>query len=286
MSEVFSFQIAGHVLSVVGDGVGDVLSKVHGFIVFRTDKPPQWEVAFLSSVPYFPFEKKHSFELEHYSCIYGCANDTDVLQISDFGTKKPPFRLIFNRGGNRVEATQTSDPTIMRFALWFAFNLLGIPHGLFAIHSSTVVCQGKANLFLGESGTGKSTHTRLWLSNIEGAKLLNDDSPIISIEGNEVVAYGSPWSGKTPCYHNVAFPVNAFVRLRQEKTNNIHRLSVFHGFAALQPSTPPAFAYSEFYSPKMIGILDTILHRCPVYQLDCLPDADAARLSFNTLYHN
>ena len=50
--------------------------------------------------------------------------------------------------------------------------------------------RGKRFFFLGESGTGKSTHTRLWRENIAGSKLLNDDSPIVRYEEGGVWVYG------------------------------------------------------------------------------------------------
>ncbi len=287
MSEAYSLQIAGHVLSISGNVVPDIVANMHAFSVFCTNLPAQWEVVFLPDVQTKVFNTLHTFDLEQYTCTYGNIGDIEILQIALPDSTFPPFYLNYRRGGNRVEATQTTDTTVLRFALWFAFNLLAVPHGLFAIHSSTVVCGGRANLFLGESGTGKSTHTCLWLNNIDGAKLLNDDSPIIAVESSDtVMVYGSPWSGKTPCYHNLGFPVNGFVRLRQELSNNIHKLRPLQGFTALQPSTPPALSYSSYYSSKIISLLDVIMQRCPVYQLGCLPNAEAALLSYNTLYNN
>ena len=71
---------------------------------------------------------------------------------------------------------------LYRFALWVGYGLMTLPYQTVAIHSSCIVREGKAVLFLGESGTGKSTHTRLWREHIPGAVLLNDDSPMIRVE--------------------------------------------------------------------------------------------------------
>ena len=87
--------------------------------------------------------------------------------------------------------------SLMRFGLWIMFGIAISPEAI-AIHSSTIECEGRAVLFLGESGTGKSTHTRLWQEHIPGARLLNDDSPIIRMYQGQATAFGSPWSGKTP----------------------------------------------------------------------------------------
>lgn len=286
MKESFSYHIAGHVLAVSGEGVGELMSKLLGFKVFLTDKPAEWELKIGELDSILPFTILHSFDLEQYDCHYGMNEDIDVLQIIERNSGKEVFRMQHRCGEPIVTATQTGDKDVLRFALWFAFNLFAVPLGIMAIHSSTIVYKRMANLFLGESGTGKSTHTRLWLKNIEGSRLLNDDSPIISVENGRVMVYGSPWSGKTACYHNIGFPVNAFVRLRQDKQNVITKLNVFQAFAALQPSTPPSLSYSDFYSSKVIENLDSILRQVPVYQLGCLPNDEAAQLAYSTLYQS
>lgn len=106
--------------------------------------------------------------------------------------------------------------SLMRFGLWIMFGIAISPEAI-AIHSSTIECEGRAVLFLGESGTGKSTHTRLWQEHIPGARLLNDDSPIIRMYQGQATAFGSPWSGKTPCYRNISRPIAGIVRLSQAR---------------------------------------------------------------------
>lgn len=115
--------------------------------------------------------------------------------------------------------------SLMRFGLWIMFGIAISPEAI-AIHSSTIECEGRAVLFLGESGTGKSTHTRLWQEHIPGARLLNDDSPIIRMYQGQATAFGSPWSGKTPCYRNISRPIAGIVRLSQAPANEITRLSI------------------------------------------------------------
>ena len=158
------------------------------------------------------------------------------------------------------------------------------PLGTVAIHTSTICYQGKVVLFLGESGTGKSTHTRLWRENIEGAVLLNDDSPILRIIDGKPWVYGSPWSGKTPCYKNESYPLAACVRLSQAPFNKIEQLNVAQGYGALHPSCPPCFAYDDALYDSISGTLSNLLSNVPVYHLSCLPDAAAARLSCETIF--
>ena len=106
-----------------------------------------------------------------------------------------------------------TDYSFVRFGIWFMLNIVAVQRLTAAVHSSVIVCHDEAVMFLGESGTGKSTHTRLWRENIAGATLLNDDSPFVGLRDGRVMAYGSPWSGKTPCYKNECYPIRAIVRL-------------------------------------------------------------------------
>ena len=90
------------------------------------------------------------------------------------------------------------------------------------MHASVVSLEGRGYLMTAPSGTGKSTHTRLWRQCFDQCELVNDDNPVVRIEQGKAIVYGSPWSGKTPCYRNVCHPVGAYVRLFQEPENNIH----------------------------------------------------------------
>lgn len=176
------------------------------------------------------------------------------------------------------------DLSILRFGLWVMYGIVIAPLRGIAIHSSTIECDGRCSLFLGESGTGKSTHTRLWRENIDGARLLNDDSPIIRMVNGEARVYGSPWSGKTPCYINRHFPIAGFVRLSQAPHNQIKRLSPLVAIGALLPSCSHIFAEDETLQDELCTTLSEVIGTTPVYAMECLPNADAARLSHATLY--
>lgn len=137
-------------------------------------------------------------------------------------------------------------------------------------------------LFLGPSGTGKSTHTGLWLQHIEGSELINDDNPAVGIRQGQAIVYGTPWSGKTPCYRNVSCPAGAFVRLQQRPSNTIKRNSVVESFAVLLPSCSGA-KWDKIRYRALGNTITTVLSKVPVYTLGCLPDKAAARLSHQTL---
>lgn len=180
---------------------------------------------------------------------------------------------------------QEDDTSLFRFGLWITFNIRAINHGVVAIHSSVVTYRQAAVLCLGESGTGKSTHTRLWREHIEGAGLLNDDSPFVRVVDDQARVYGSPWSGKTPCYRNLSCRIAGFLRLSQAPENRIKKLHVLQAYGALQPSCPPSFVYDERLFDGVNRLLSELLSRVPAYHLACLPNYEAAELSRNTLFN-
>ena len=177
-------------------------------------------------------------------------------------------------------------PQMLRFALWTGFGIMTVNYNRIPIHGSCIVNAERAYLFLGESGTGKSTHTRLWREFIAGSALLNDDSPIIAAESDGVYIYGSPWSGKTPCYKPLKFPLGGCVRLSQAPYNKMKRLITLNAYAALHPSCPPEFAYDEELYAGISQTLDAILSKVPVYHLACLPNEAAAQLSHGVMTKN
>ena len=174
--------------------------------------------------------------------------------------------------------------SFLRFGLWFSLGIAAAKKMVAAVHSSTIVYREQAIMFLGESGTGKSTHTRLWRENIEGATLLNDDSPLIGFADGKPTVYGSPWSGKTPCYKNEQYPLRAIVRLSQAPHNKIRRIKGVAAIGALLPSLPPAFTFDEGLKEMMFEILSRVLASAEVYHLECFPNADAAKVVHQTLF--
>lgn len=198
------------------------------------------------------------------------------------------YLLIKEDGSNIVESNlgrfEEADPSLVRFGIWIMFGIIVAPLGAIAIHSSVIVKEHQGVLCLGESGTGKSTHTRLWRENIEGARLLNDDSPIIRVIDGKAIVYGSPWSGKTPCYVNKSVPVRGLLRLSQAPHNKIYRLPALMAIGAILPSCPPAFAYDNTLQDHICNTVSDILTSTPAYHLECLPNGAAAELSYSTIF--
>lgn len=160
--------------------------------------------------------------------------------------------------------------------LLYALNTAG--KATLAMHASVIMCQGRAYLFTARSGTGKSTHSSLWLKHIEGSELMNDDNPVIRVrEDGSVIAYGSPWSGKTRCYKNISAPVGAVVRIRRADFNQISRLTVPHAYASLYSSSS-GLKHEKTMVDGLHESIARIAVSTPCYVLDCRPDEEAARV--------
>ena len=153
----------------------------------------------------------------------------------------------------------------------------------FVMHAATIGVGDKAYAFTAKSGTGKSTHTSNWLKYIQGTELINDDNPVVRVFANgDIRVFGSPWSGKTPCYKNVFAEVAGFLQLKQAPYNRIERMSIVDGFAALLPSC----SVMKWDRRDYVGVCDTVskmLEQIPVFFLENLPNEEACRLSYSML---
>lgn len=287
MADSISYLIANHRIRVVGDDVVAMLRTMPGFPVFEKEGgEPEWLIEFGHKIEKpAQWTELYNFvsEIDGTLSTFAKADNSYYFMMEAPNPEEAPLLMRYC-GGNVVEATVGVDPMLLRFALWMAVSLLSASSKMVLIHSSVIVHQNKAVLFLGESGTGKSTHTRLWLKHIPDAHLLNDDSPILAVEDGVPVVYGSPWSGKTHCYHSLRFPLAAAVRLSQAPYNKISRLSVVEAFSAIQPSCPPALAQDDKYGDMVVDMLSDVLSVTPVFHLECLPDEAAAWTSHDAIF--
>lgn len=147
----------------------------------------------------------------------------------------------------------------------------------FSIHASTVVKEGKSYLFLGKSGTGKSTHSRLWQQVFPGTHLLNDDNPIVRIIDGQIWVYGSPWSGKTPCYRQERAPLQGIVRLVQAPENRWTTRTGVKAWSTVYPSCAVISEDNRLYE-QIRKTLNRVVTLVKVGQLECLPNPEAARM--------
>ncbi len=279
------YQIAGHRIRIEGSETWvQAVSALDGFKPFEVEATEDALAYFL----YTDEEAPQMVEAQYESGVDGIVDVFGRYEGGYIFTMTTPEgeTLCFWKadGSNHFLFKGVLMPRLVRFALWIAYGVATLPFQTIAIHTSVIQYKERTVLFLGESGTGKSTHTRLWRENIEGAVLLNDDSPMLRIIDGKPWMFGSPWSGKTPCYKNESYPLAACVRLSQAPHNKIRRLSIPQAYAAIHPSCPPDFAYDDTLYDYISETLSDVLGQIPVYHLECLPDADAARLSNQTIF--
>lgn len=168
-------------------------------------------------------------------------------------------------------------------ALMVLYALATARKGTALFHAAVVGHAGAGYLFLGRSGTGKSTHARLWLKYVPDSELVNDDNPVVRVlDDGSVRVYGSPWSGKTPCYRNMDLPAGGFVQLAQAPYNAIRPLGGIQAYAALVPGIS-GMRWNRSLADGLHETENALVARVPVWHLDCLPDEAAARLCSETI---
>ena len=278
------YQIAGHLFEVSGEKLCEAVVRIEGFRPFEVvEGEPvfRFQEGKITDVPEMA-KVEYTLEYEGVKGTFGRTAEGFRLNLQP--EAEGAFDVWCREGETVVYLGGNWSMLLYRFALWVAYGLMTLQRDTLAIHSSCIVYQDKAVLFLGESGTGKSTHTRLWREHIEGAVLLNDDSPMIRVEEGKVWAYGSAWSGKTPCYKQERYELVACVRLSQAPYNRIQKLPVLQAYGAIHPSCAPEFAYDDALYDEVSRIIGQILSVVPCYHLACLPDREAALLSCQTLF--
>lgn len=196
--------------------------------------------------------------------------------------------LLANADFTRVKlfvAPDCSMPTfVLNNSIMIAYAFSGAYHRLLLVHASVPRIGDTAFIFQGLSGTGKSTHSSLWLKHIEGVELLNDDNPVLQVADNGAVfIWGSPWSGKTPCYRNVRCKLGGCLRLQQAPENRIRRLGPAEAFGSLLASCSNMIWDKPLYS--MLGdTVQQVIQEVPSYYLENLPNLEAAMLSYQHLF--
>ncbi len=194
---------------------------------------------------------------------------------------KPCALLVANEDFSDVHCALNGNFDMRRFGLnnvmMLTYAFAGSLHDTLLIHASLVRHQGYGYAFIAKSGTGKSTHTSLWMRYIPDCDLMNDDNPVVRVIDGKPYIYGSPWSGKTPCYRNVKAPLGAITRIDRAPANSIERLRPVEAFTSVLPSCSSMKWDKRLY--RSLGdTITRIIETTPIYILHCLPDKEAAEI--------
>lgn len=278
------YNVAGHRFMIMGDRLCKAVDGIAGFRPFEVGTGDTL-FAFTDGIAVPAVESiLYTFDYDDVKCSFGRTANGFILKMEPSG--EDALYLWCANEGKEVRICGNLSARLYRFALWVGYGLMTLPYDTVAVHGSCIVYQNRAVLFLGESGTGKSTHTALWRKHLDGAFLLNDDSPVLRAEDGVVHAYGSPWSGKTPCYKQEHYRIEACVRLSQAPYNHMTKLPLLQAYGALHPSCPPEFAYDSGLYGHVAGFIGKLLQSVPFYHLECRPDEEAARLACHTVFND
>lgn len=155
-----------------------------------------------------------------------------------------------------------------------------ISQNVLLMHGSALCMDGEAYIFTAPSGTGKSTHTRLWRE-VFGDRvfMINDDKPMLRISEEHVIVYGTPWNGKHHLGRNCSAPLKAIVSLNRDSFNHIEPMQQWEGFQILLRQV-----YSARDADLMRRILDLeqqLLKNVRFYRLGCNMEKEAAIVAYN-----
>ncbi len=149
------------------------------------------------------------------------------------------------------------------------------------LHASILQYDGTAYAFLGRSGTGKSTHTRLWLKNLTPTSVVNGDKPILEYKNGEFIAYGTPWMGKERWGEKTSAPLKGLCFLEQAKVNQIRKLSCSEISSRL--FTQILLPQEEENAVATLELADKLVREVPAYLLQCDISEEAVQTSFEAL---
>lgn len=158
-------------------------------------------------------------------------------------------------------------------------------YGAFLLHSAVVECDGRAYAFAAPSGTGKSTHARLWLEHFgDRARIINGDKPIFRRDGENFFAYGTPWCGKEGLNINARSPLAAICFLERGNENRIARIGKKEAIGLIFPQI--LMPDSEDDIARLFPLLGELIERVPCYRLSCSISDEAVKVAYNGMNIN
>lgn len=296
-STLVYFRIAGHLVELIVPAAVPIRSCLPTFAGFEELSPREEEKRILMELCAYPapaddeekillsdtsivWGDRFRFEESAQTYITSVQNERKDTVWKMYSQKDFQHSVIYAAEKERYTSS------ILSWLIMVAYGQAILSHKTILFHASVVEHGGHGFAFLGKSGTGKSTHSRLWMEYIPGTQLLNDDNPAIRImENGEIIVYGTPWSGKTPCYRSFGVELRGLVRLRQAPENKWKRVHGKDALLALLPSCT-SIRWNRDRFATMVDILESILVQVPVGVLDCLPDQAAAHLCYQELNEN
>lgn len=230
-------------------------------------------------------------------CLYESTKDfcKDYLTVDgniDFAVSVSIADILFEREKSDKEREieglppfSPSDAYLETLALYRKIADAMIDFDTILFHGSALSMDGEAYIFTAKSGTGKSTHTRLWREVFgERVVMINDDKPLIKITDSGATVYGTPWCGKHNLGENVSAPLYAIVSLERSKINRVEKTDAKKCFPKILSQT---YRTKNILGlQKTLALTDKMLSQVKVFELGCNMDPEAATVAYNGMKGN
>lgn len=222
-----------------------------------------------------------------YEEVHWLCKDYKSNEIPDFSVKIEQSDIDWERMKSAAEderenipIRQFGDAYLETLAVYRKIAEQMIEYDTILFHGSVVAVDGEGYLFTAKSGTGKSTHTRLWRKLFgERAVMVNDDKPLLRVTEAGVTAFGTPWDGKHRLSSNIAVPLKGICILKRSAENHIRQIEKKEAFPMLVQQT-----YRPQDSLKLVKtmeFIDKMVSMCGLYVLGCNQDIEAAEVAYN-----
>ena len=235
-----TYRLAGHTVKIES-----VYPQVHTLCVdYRTDDPPEYVIT--TTEADIAFERAKSVQ----------ENIQEGVPVQEY-----------------------EDSYLETLAVYRKIAQVLVQKNVLLMHGAVVAVDGQAYLFTAKSGTGKTTHTRLWLRQFGvRAVMVNGDKPLIHITSEGAIVYGTPWDGKEHLSRNIACPLKAVCILTRSETNHIERISPKEALTMLcqqsyRPAQPAALR-------KTLALIDLLSSSVSLYKLGCNMEPEAALVAY------
>lgn len=160
-----------------------------------------------------------------------------------------------------------------------------LKYNIILFHGSVIAVDGEGYLFTARSGTGKSTHTRLWKKYFGSrAIMVNDDKPLLKIEDESVIAYGTPWNGKHHLSTNIGVPLQAICVLNRDTENHMERLSNKEAYPMIIQQTNRSLIKDNMLIT--LHHIDKMINNVPIYKLGCNMELNAVEVAYKEIQKN
>ena len=176
-----------------------------------------------------------------------------------------------------------TDPFLERAAIQRAFAEFLFDYDILLFHGSAIAVDKEGYLFTAHSGTGKSTHTRLWKQVFgQRAVMVNDDKPFLELRDGAVWLHGSPWSGKHGLDANICVPLKGLCILERGAENHIRRADAEEALPMLQKQAYRPLSREK--DPAFLQLISLLSVSVPLWNMACNKNPDAAQIAYSAMH--